>query len=354
MDIKTALDQNNIQWIDVRSPGEFLTATIPGAINVPLFNNEERARVGTVYKQKGREEAIQLGMELVSPKIPELVRQVRESSRDRTPLFFCWRGGMRSQAMATFQDLMQLPALRLTGGYRAYRQYITSHLEHGRLQSKLIVLHGLTGVGKTAVLHGLEKCGAPVLDLEGMAGHRGSAFGDLGEIQPHNQRTFDSLLFHKLERLKNEPYIFMEAESKRIGRVQMPPFLVRAKEEGIPVLLEASLSSRVQQILDTYLEGPEDPESFRGHVIGAISRIERKLSPDKRKQLYRLAEERDYGPLVQILLQSYYDPLYRHSQNRYQEKIRYRVISDDIKEAVAACHNLWLRLKKEKPAPSSV
>ena len=152
-------------------------------------------------------------------------------------------------------DLADRPVYRLAGGYRAYRQYVVSRLESYDLLARLIVLHGLTGVGKTDILKRLSREGVPVLDLEEMAGHRGSAFGTLGEIRPRNQKMFDSLLFHTLERFKDEPYLFMEAESKRIGRVLMPDFLEEAKTAGIPVIVEASFDVRVSRILETYLRG---------------------------------------------------------------------------------------------------
>lgn len=349
--IQEAFNRKDIRWIDVRSPGEYSTATIPGAVNVPLFTDDERARVGTLYKKQGREQAIHLGLELVSPKIPDFIRRIQAATEGKNPLFFCWRGGMRSQTMATFMDLIQQPPFRLIGGYRSYREWIKTSLKDYPLTAKMIVLHGLTGVGKTAVLHQLEALGAPVLDLEGMAGHRGSAFGSLGEVTPRNQRMFDSYLHLKLESLKDEPFIFMEAESKRIGRVHMPDFLIAAKEQGIPILLEASLASRTQHLLETYLDTETDPEGFHYEVKGALQRIERKLHPAIRKELNDAVHSRNYTFLVHTLLYQYYDPRYRHTQQFYEEQAYRRISSEQINQAARECFQLWKELKnQEKPA----
>ncbi|PTX58262.1 tRNA 2-selenouridine synthase [Melghirimyces profundicolus] len=348
--IRQAIKEKNVRWIDVRSPGEYETATVPGAVNIPLFDNEERAQIGTVYKKEGRETAVRLGMEIVSPKIPRLVDTVLSHSMGRTPLLFCWRGGMRSRALATFLDLAQHPVLRLEGGYRSYREYVVERLSDEPLTSRMIVLHGLTGVGKTALLHRLKALGAPVLDLESLAGHRGSAFGSLGELRPRNQRMFDSYLLEQLERYKDEPYLFMEAESKRIGRVHLPDFLERAKKEGIPVLVEASATVRVNHILDTYLGESGNPERFRQQLAGSIRRIERRLSPDTRKNLWQWIAKEEYRPLVQALLREYYDPRYRHSLEQYEGRFALRIRSDDPDSAARKLREFHRHLIGEKPA----
>lgn len=344
--VEEALNNPHLCWVDVRSPGEFAEATVPWAVNVPLFDNEERARVGTTYKQQGREQAIQLGVRLVSPKIPSLLEQVEKATQGKVPLIFCWRGGMRSKAFATFLDLADRPVYRLTGGYRAYRKYIVSRLESYDLRARLIVLHGLTGVGKTDILKRLAQDGVPVLDLEEMAGHRGSTFGTLGETNPRNQKMFDSLLFHTLERFREEPFLFMEAESKRIGRVLMPDFLEEAKMAGIPVIVEASFPTRVSRILETYLRGETDLSRLQKQVSGAISRIERRLSPDVRKELALRIREQNWRRVVEILLKEYYDPRYQYSQEKV-EKDAIHLNADDLDTAVEACKEIWNRLKRQ-------
>ncbi len=327
-----------VRFIDVRSPGEFAQGSIPGAINVPLLDDEERARVGTTYKQVGRAEATRLAMDLVSPKIPHFVRCIDcELSGGQAPLIFCWRGGKRSEAMATFVDLAGTPVYRLTGGYRAYRNYVVERLASAQLKMPLIVLNGLTGVGKTDVLARLAARGEAVIDLEQLAGHRGSAFGSLGEIEPRNQKQFDALLWETIKQINDRPYVFIEGESKRIGRVLVPDFLMDAKLHGVQVYLEAPLSVRVARIVATYHPQGTNEAAFQQDVREAISRIEKRLAPDVRQTLHEAVTAADYEAVVQLLLTNYYDPRYAHTFKQYDTMYR-RIDSTDLEAATTACH----------------
>ncbi|MFC4769393.1 tRNA 2-selenouridine(34) synthase MnmH [Effusibacillus consociatus] len=299
--------------IDVRSEGEYEESHIPGAVNIPVFTNEERAQVGTVYKQIGQEQAKELGLRIASAKLPELVKAVSEAAEDKEPVVYCWRGGMRSKSIATVLDLMGMPVYRLEGGYRGYRESVADRLANFELKAKCVVLHGMTGVGKTELLNRLAADGEPVMDLEGMAGHKGSAFGSIGE-KPRNQRMFDSLLLPRLEELAESPYIIIEAESRRIGRVNMPDFLVEAKQKGLHILLEAPLHIRVKRTLDQYVV--EDPE-FQDKVSGALRSIEKKLAHEDRQFAWQAVEENRYEDLVELLLVEYYDPRYKHTMQQY-------------------------------------
>ncbi|WP_018130420.1 tRNA 2-selenouridine(34) synthase MnmH [Effusibacillus pohliae] len=305
--------KKDVVLIDVRSEGEYEESHIPGAVNIPLFTNEERAQVGTVYKQISPEQAKELGLRLASAKLPELVKAVQEASAGKQPVVYCWRGGMRSKSVATVLDLMGIPALRLEGGYRAYRETVKQRLADFQLKAKCVVIHGMTGVGKTQLLQRLAADGEPVLDLEGMAGHKGSAFGSIGE-QPRNQRMFDSLLLQRLEELQDSSYLIMEAESKRIGRVNMPDFLVEAKHHGLHILLEAPLHIRVQRTLDQYVV--DDPE-FQEKVKGALRSIEKKLPPADRRFAWEALEQKRYAELAELLLVKYYDPRYQYTMSQY-------------------------------------
>ncbi|GAX90234.1 tRNA 2-selenouridine(34) synthase MnmH [Effusibacillus lacus] len=332
-------DRRDSVLIDVRSEGEYAESHIPGAVNIPIFNNEERARVGTVYKQVGPERAKELGLRIASAKLPELVKAVEQAAGGKQPVVYCWRGGMRSKSVATVLDLMGLPVCRLEGGYRGYRESVKEKLARYRLDSKCVVIQGMTGVGKTQLLHLLTEDGEPVLDLERMAGHKGSAFGSIGE-KPSNQRTFDSLLLQRLEELEGSPYIIIEAESKRIGRVNMPDFLITAKEQGLHILLEAPLHIRVKRTLDQYIV--EDPE-FNEKVKGALSAIEKKLSPDDREAVMHAAEQKRYEDLTELLLVKYYDPRYRYTMDQYVGEFT-RVDATDL----AACKESVKRVIREK------
>ena len=226
-------DRKDLVWIDVRSEGEFEESMIPGSFNVPLFNSEERAEIGTIYKQESPGRARWVGLEIASQKLPALVKAIIELTAGKTPVIYCWRGGMRSKTVATILDLMGISAIQLTGGYRGYRQYVTGILASMTVDDlpPLIVIHGMTGVGKTTLLRLLAGEGEPVLDLEGLARHRGSVFGGIG-LNPANQRQFDSLLYDELQSLRGKPYLLMEAESKRVGRATLPDFLMDAKKNG--------------------------------------------------------------------------------------------------------------------------
>lgn len=306
-------NRDDIVYIDVRSEGEFAESHIPGAVNIPLFNNEERAQVGTVYKQIGKQEATDLGLKIASAKLPQLIEQARRAGEGRQPVVYCWRGGMRSKSIATILDLMGTPVLRLEGGYRSYRESVKERLADFRLTAKCVVIHGMTGVGKTSLLHKLAADGEPVLDLEQLAGHKGSAFGSIGEA-PRNQRMFDSLLLERLDQLAGSPYIIIEAESKRVGRVNLPDFLLDAKHNGLHILTQAPLPIRVQRTLEQYVV--DDPQ-FKEKVTGALEAIQKKLTPEQRQLAWEAVVGNRFDELVALLLVEYYDPRYKHTMEQY-------------------------------------
>ena len=220
-------------FIDVRSPNEFNDATIPGSINIPVFDDKERAEVGTLYKQVGKEAAKERGLEIFSKKLPDFIHAFKQIETPMT--VFCWRGGMRSKTAATVLDLMGIHANRLQGGVRSFRQWVVHELETEDFPPKFIVLNGYTGSGKTEILKRLAAKGYPILDFEKLAGHRGSIFGQIG-LEPSNQKKFDSLLVHEMLRFKHEPFVFIEGESRRIGKVSLPQFLFDKKEKGMQIV----------------------------------------------------------------------------------------------------------------------
>ncbi|GAB7386905.1 tRNA 2-selenouridine(34) synthase MnmH [Bacillaceae bacterium] len=339
------LENPNYVVIDVRSPQEYAEATIPGAINVPLFTDDERKEIGTLYKQRGPQEARWRAMELVSPKIPGLMRKIRETAAEgREPVIFCWRGGMRSKAVATLAEMAGLPIVRLTGGYRAYRQSILERLGPELLPGKAVVLHGMTGVGKTQILQRLEKKGYPVLDLEAIAAHRGSVFGAFGVPVPHNQKTFDALLFHQLKRLKEKGHSFflMEAESKRIGRAVQPDFLLEAKHKGLHIYLQAPLIVRIERTLAEYVYPYQNEPWFKDKIYEALARIEKRLKPETRKAIVQAIEQNEFAKLVELLFLEYYDPRYEHKLEEYDGPFE-TVDATDLDEAIARIEGILRR-----------
>jgi tRNA 2-selenouridine synthase len=319
--------------VDVRSPGEFAEGSIPGSVNVPLFSDEERAMIGTIYKQDSPAAARRMAMLTVSPKIPQIVEQMEGLMQDGELVVFCWRGGMRSFAACTFMGLLKYPVTRLRGGYRAYRQLVLEQLaEYRGLPSPPIVLHGMTGVGKTRLLLMLKERGHQVLDLEGMANHRGSVFGWIGLGKPHNQKMFDSSLWESIRQFDPARPIFMEAESRRIGHSVMPEWLEQDKIHGQHVLIEASLEQRVERLMDDYL-AQQDQDRLKKELGDALQSIQKRIPRVQLQELQAMLERQEYARFCGELLESYYDPKYLHKLNTYKTEML-TVDADDLDRAV--------------------
>lgn len=305
--------------VDVRSPGEYNDFKIPGAVNVPLFSDDERATIGTIYKQEGADVAKWKSMEIVSPKIPSILGKIKALQDDgHQPVIYCWRGGMRSKAVATFISFAGISIPRLIGGYRAYRQYILESIP-ALLPQQAITIHGMTGIGKTEVLQKLSDRGMPVIDLEGMAAHRGSIFGTFGLFPGNNQKTFDSLLFQSLTEIKNSPFFLIEAESKRVGKIVVPDELLNKKQHGINIYLHASMASRIERILRDYVEPYIQEDWFKEKVIERLEFIKKRMKePDIIATLDEAVRTNNYKLIIQILLEDYYDPRYAYKKIEYK------------------------------------
>jgi tRNA 2-selenouridine synthase len=297
--------------VDARSPAEFTEATIPGAINIPVLDNEERVAVGTLYKIKGSQAARRLGVELVAPKICAMVEKVAAARGEgKGPVVvFCWRGGMRSRALATFLDLAGIPARQLAGGHKAFRAHVRQFFHDG-VWGRLLVLRGLTGVGKTRLLLRLAEEGYPVIDLEGLAGHRGSAFGGLGLPPQPNQKTFEALLWDRLRHIGPGGYALAEGESPNIGKLVLPPTVYRSLQEETTLWLNASLEYRVRNILADYPATDDLREAF----VRPIQALKRRLGSERVAGLLDLLQQGAWDRVVRELMVYYYDPLYRHTR----------------------------------------
>lgn len=324
-----------ITLIDVRSPSEFREATIPGSLNIPVFNDEERAEIGTLYKQVSVEAAKERGLEIMSAKLPAFVKQFKEIQGDKA--VFCWRGGMRSRTAATVLSLMDVHVNRISGGIKAYRKLVVDTLDHMSLNKEAVVLHGYTGTGKTDILRLLQEEGYPVLDLEGMAGHRGSIFGHIG-LPSHNQKTFDALFYERLQEIGDSPYVLLEAESKRIGRAVLPDFLIEKKEGGIAIVIEMPVQQRVEQILKDYR-----PEEFKEQCVQAFRRIKERIHTPIAAEIDRSLQEDRFAEAVELLLVHYYDPKYDHSARLYNEDQQIVVKADNPEEAAQAVKEILAR-----------
>lgn len=323
--------------VDVRSPEEFQEGTITGAINIPLFENEERKEIGTIYKQIGKDEAKWRAMELVSPKIPSLLSKVKALiDAGHVPVLFCWRGGNRSKAFATFLEFAGIFGYRIEGGYRAYREHIVAKIPN-MIPDTTVVLHGMTGGGKTDILARLQKKGYPVVDLEEMAGHKGSIFGAMGQNNSgHNQKTFDALLFSRLLELAGSPFVIVEAESKRIGKITQPEELLIKKKGGIHFYVEASLETRVARIYHEYVEPFYQEAWFYEQVQEKFSLISKRIKDmEIKKAVEEALRKQNYHEFIRLLLEHYYDPRYGHKQHEYAG-LFLTINSDSLDDAVGS------------------
>lgn len=332
------LNQQGAQTVvDVRSPKEFNDMTIPGSINIPVFNDTERAEVGTLYKQVGKEEAMERGLAIFSAKLPDFIHTFKQIN---TPItIFCWRGGMRSQAAATVLELMNVHVNRLSGGVRSYRQWVLSELDKQEFPPHLYILNGHTGIGKTLILKSLHENGYPIIDLEGMANHRGSIFGHIGR-RPNNQKTFESLLVQKMLQYAHMPYIILEGESKRIGKASLPEFLYKKKELGTQIFIQVPIEERVSNILQDY-QPWKYPEAFKEAFYLIKKRIPFSVARDMEASL----QNAQYPTTVKLLLEHYYDPRYEYTEKHLLSNDVYRIEADSTKGAAKKVQKLIDKLE---------
>ena len=288
--------------LDVRSPGEFKQGHIPSAINFPLFDDGERAEVGTLYKQVGKLPAVERGLEIVSGKMKDMFMQGLSYARDGKILVHCWRGGKRSESVANLLGVAGLDVCLLTGGYKAYRNWV---LDRFKQQQSFLVLGGLTGSGKTRILHHLRSLGQSVLDIEAHAAHRGSAFGRLGQTTYVSPQQFENGMAEDLCRLSGST-IWLEDESRVLGSLILPQSLWDQKQLAPVFYIEIPDADRIRMLLEDY--GGQNHEG----VAASIKKIAQSLGGLRSQQaLDALAA--DDGPLLTQMLLDYYDKLYRNS-----------------------------------------
>jgi tRNA 2-selenouridine synthase len=291
--------------IDVRSPSEYDHGHMPGAVNVPLFTNEERSMVGTLYLQRGSSEAMIIGLELVGPRMTEFVKKAFEIAPSGEMGIYCWRGGMRSNSMAWLFNTAGLKAYTLDGGYKAYRRFIHDYFTR---PFNLVILGGMTGSGKTEILEEMEKRGARIIHLERLASHKGSVFGHLGMPSQPTTEQFENNLFTGLFALNNAESVFVEDESLAIGSVFIPGTFYNQMSSGRFILLKVPFEQRVMQLVKNYTGW--DKELLRN----SIKRIEKRLGRENTFTVLKLIEEGEMQKAVEIVLR-YYDKAYQRSMD---------------------------------------
>lgn len=295
----------NIPVLDVRSPSEFKQGHIPGAINLPLFNNNERAEVGTLYKNKGRQEALKKGLDIVGPKMRHFVEKAEEvtSPSHNRILVHCWRGGMRSESMGWLLETAGFNVSTLKGGYKVFRNWTLNYFER---PFTIIMVGGYTGSGKSRLLANLSNKGEQVIDLEGHANHKGSAFGHLGEPEQPTGEQFENNLAYELDRMDPSYPIWIEDESRLIGHRCLPQGLFSQMERAPLVCIDVPKEKRIQRLIKEYAVFGDE------QLKESINKISKRLGGLRTRQALEAIEQKEYEKAARIAL-TYYDKVYQYS-----------------------------------------
>ncbi|WP_317175456.1 tRNA 2-selenouridine(34) synthase MnmH [Pontibacter cellulosilyticus] len=311
--------------LDARAPKEYAVGRIPVAQSFPIFSDEERATVGTAYKQQGHDPAVLIGLDLFGPKMSEFVKQANKLAPEKEVLVHCWRGGMRSGAMAWLLDFSGFKVYLLQGGYKAYRQYIHQQFER---PYKLLILSGFTGSGKTDLLPYLPEQHQQVIDLEGLASHKGSAFGSIGMAAQPSTEHFENLLGTELLKLDSTKPIWLEDESISIGRAQMPKPLFDQMQQSPVIVLQVPQKLRVQKLAEEYCR------TDKAILTTAILKIKKRLGGLATKEALEAIETGDMEKMVEIAL-SYYDKAYTFELAKKQHVLQLELQSINPEENAA-------------------
>ncbi len=312
IDIKDIFD-TGLAVIDVRSPGEFQKGHIPGAFNIPLFSNDERAHVGTVYKQQSKESAMEVGYTYVNPKLNQFISESFKVAPSGEVIVHCWRGGMRSSSFAAHLDKNGFKEVKVVvGGYKAYRKMVLTELGD---PYPLKVLGGYTGSGKTHILEALQKLGHQVVDLEGLAHHKGSAFGAIGQEPQPSVEQFENNLHHELKKLDLQQPIWVEDESHSIGKVRIPMPFFSQMRESLLYFVDISKEERAKFLVSEY--AVLDKEKLEESIL----RISKRLGGLNTKTAVEDLKKENFYEVALILLQ-YYDKTYlKGMRNRNNERV---------------------------------
>ncbi|MEN8227170.1 MAG: tRNA 2-selenouridine(34) synthase MnmH [Bacteroidota bacterium] len=306
--------------IDVRSPSEFKQGHIPEALSIPLFDDQERKVVGTAYKQVNKEAAMYAGLKFAGKKLVELAKEgEKRAGKNKTLLVHCWRGGMRSSSMAWLFETVGITCYLLEGGYKSYRRYVQEELTR---PVRLNVIGGRTGSGKTEILHHLRIAGEQIIDLEGLAHHKGSAFGALGESPQPTTEQFENNLCEELFLLDRSRDVWIEDESRNVGRCVIPGEFYAGMRKSEMVFLDIPREKRALHLVKHY--AMFDHDALKASVL----RIRKKLGGDRTKEALASIDREDYYSTAMVTLH-YYDKAYMHSLDTNHDK--YHVIaSEDV------------------------
>lgn len=317
---------DKICLIDVRSPSEYAHDHIPGSVNIPLLDDDERREVGICYKEQGPKDARLLGVDLVSPKLPGFIRDFLEIKKsNKMMVAYCWRGGLRSNSAAGLVRVAGMQVFTIRGGWKEYRRHVSDFLESFPPEYKFINLYGPTGCAKTEILRRLDSEGLNVLDLEKAAAHKGSSFGTVDEPEYGSvtQKNFESKIWHSFYRSEGSVFL-VEGESRKIGKVSIPPAVFDRMQSGVSVVAETSLDFRIAFTVENY-----KPDRYIEEIRESLLRLRRYIGSAKTGELSAMLDRHDYETFTRDLLVEYYDPLYcRSMPEKPDHVIKYESISE--------------------------
>ena len=332
--------------VDVRSPGEYYKGNMPNSINIPLFDNEERSEIGTIYKNHGKEKAVIKGLEFFSKKVENILKNLFEAinfyksdnynSKLEEPILkiYCSRGGMRSQSISWLLEKFNLKNITLKGGYKSYRKWT---LDSFNINWEIVVIGGKTGTGKTKLLKLLDKNNYQIIDLEALACHRGSTFGGLGMVKQPSNEQFENLIAEKLKEFKKDNKILVEAESANIGKCKIPHQLFSQMKKAERIEIIKSDKNRLEELVKTYSIYEVDD------LKDAVIRINKRLGPQRTKIAIDSINNKDWETVCKSVL-SYYDKCYEHEKigkknikvvdmtNIYDDQITMELIKEILKD----------------------
>ncbi|MGX7109361.1 tRNA 2-selenouridine(34) synthase MnmH [Facklamia miroungae] len=334
IDYAEAHSLSNPLWIDVRSPKEFAQGHLPHATNLPVMDDQTRHDVGTLYKQGQIDEAKQVGINFMSSILPNYFRHILAANQKHSLIFYCKSGGFRSSSIVGLLDGLGLTIYQLAGGYQAYRQRVLDRLEVLPHQFQFVSLDGMTGTGKTLILKHIEAMGAQVLDLEGLANHRGSHFGQIGLGQQPSQANYEAALISKLESFQ-PGIVFIEGESASIGKVHTPHTLYQVyKQSPHQVYIDSPLDLRIQRIEDEYINDSDQKNLIE--IKETLNRMD-KMNPQRKAIHLESLNQGDYASVIKDLIISYYDQHYTLKNKNFE----YRIINYSSYDTARALIDLY-------------
>ena len=300
--------REQLPLVDARSEGEFAQSHIPGAINIPILDNAERIQVGTLYKQAGPEKATLKGFELVGPRFHLIQREALRKFPAKKLILYCWRGGMRSQILSWLLTQVGFEIFRLEGGYKTYRSFT---FEAVRKPYPLLVLGGKTGAAKTVLLQKLKERGEQVVDLEGLANHKGSSFGAIGQPAQPTVEQFENLLAEQLREIHLDQALWVENESRRIGQIILPDSFYLQMTQSPRIEIDKTDEERIAHIASEYAALDQ------GELSAAVLRLQKRLGGDRTKQALEAIQTNQPEIWIPILL-LYYDKTYEFDLERHE------------------------------------